>query len=152
MDDDVFLIDWLSERSAKCPGCGYELTGIREPKCPECATALRLSVACSDDGLWSWIISMLAITLGIGFDSVVAALIALPILIVGGAPPHIHVFFYGLLTLDLFSIGMLIWVTRRRRAWMRLNKTPRRAIAVGIIFATFLLHAGFGGGLLYAMI
>lgn len=47
--DDFDATDWLpslaSERDVFCPGCGYNIRGVREPRCPECGVGLTLSVA-----------------------------------------------------------------------------------------------------------
>lgn len=48
------LIAWLANRNVPCPGCGYNLRGLREPRCPECGSALALSVSIVDPYLKAW--------------------------------------------------------------------------------------------------
>lgn len=40
MDDA--LARYLAERDARCPGCGYNLRGLKEGTCPECGFGLNL--------------------------------------------------------------------------------------------------------------
>src|ERR1044071_7129464 len=45
------LHEYLAERDAPCPGCGYNLRGLSADTCPECGVPLHLSVAMNE----SWI-------------------------------------------------------------------------------------------------
>jgi hypothetical protein len=38
------LREFLGERHVPCPGCGYDLRGLRSGTCPECGAGLRLSL------------------------------------------------------------------------------------------------------------
>jgi hypothetical protein len=42
--------DWACDRDVPCPRCGYNLRGLRTPRCPECGTVFRwqalLGVSC----------------------------------------------------------------------------------------------------------
>jgi len=43
--DDVALRNFLAERDAPCPNCGYNLRGLQAETCPECKHVLRLQFA-----------------------------------------------------------------------------------------------------------
>ena len=43
-DDVAALLDFVAERDAPCPLCGYNLRGLTTPTCPECRQPLRLQV------------------------------------------------------------------------------------------------------------
>lgn len=45
------LLAYLAENDGACFGCGYNLRGLREPRCPEC----RVSFEAVDRGLFLWI-------------------------------------------------------------------------------------------------
>ncbi len=38
------LAEWLAERDAPCPACGYNLRGVASDKCPECGATLELEL------------------------------------------------------------------------------------------------------------
>src|ERR1051325_7393112 len=38
---------FLADRDAPCPCCGYNLRGLNDTRCPECATALSLGIGCA---------------------------------------------------------------------------------------------------------
>lgn len=58
---------YLADRDAPCPGCGYNLRGAKEPVCPECNTAIVLSVGDPTPGrqLW-WFAMVCATTVAVG--------------------------------------------------------------------------------------
>ncbi|MEM9166950.1 MAG: hypothetical protein AAGB48_07970 [Planctomycetota bacterium] len=41
-NDAEQLRSYLAERDVPCPGCGYNLRGVREPVCPECGETILL--------------------------------------------------------------------------------------------------------------
>lgn len=45
------LLAYLAENDGACLGCGYNLRGLREARCPEC----RMSYAALDRGRYLWI-------------------------------------------------------------------------------------------------
>lgn len=45
------LVAYLAENDGACFGCGYNLRGLREPRCPEC----RMSFESVDRGRFLWI-------------------------------------------------------------------------------------------------
>lgn len=67
--DDTMLIDWLRDRDAACPLCGYNLRALQTPRCPECGQALCLSVALAQPHLKAWITLLVfsCLAAGVGF-------------------------------------------------------------------------------------
>jgi len=65
------LLAYLAENDGACFGCGYNLRGLREPRCPEC----RMSYEAVDRGRFMWVNDQ------IRFESrmLLFALIVLPI-------------------------------------------------------------------------
>jgi hypothetical protein len=68
ISDDLMLVNWLKDRDAACPLCGYNIRGLISPRCPECGQALRLSVSLAEPYLKAWIalIAALLPTAGVG--------------------------------------------------------------------------------------
>ncbi len=72
------LCRYLSERDVACPGCGYNLRGLRGDRCPECNRLLRLTVAAVDAGIGP----LISAALGLGSSGAAAvALLAVVVLI-----------------------------------------------------------------------
>ena len=44
MTRDPLLEQYLSERDVVCPGCSYNLHGLKSDRCPECGDELELSL------------------------------------------------------------------------------------------------------------
>lgn len=64
--NEQILIDWLSDNDAECPGCKYNLRGLREPRCPECGKAIQLSITLVEQYLRAWITALVAACLPAG--------------------------------------------------------------------------------------
>lgn len=60
------LIEWLRQRDATCPLCGYNLRALPTPRCPECGQSLRLSVALAEPYLKAWITLLVFSCFGAG--------------------------------------------------------------------------------------
>ncbi len=43
-DSDKLLLEFVRDRDAPCPRCGYNLRNLSTPTCPECREALSLTV------------------------------------------------------------------------------------------------------------
>jgi len=59
--DSAQLIEFLAERDASCPLCGYNLRGLTSDACPECGKRLRLTVGLAEPFLRAWV--MLAVAM-----------------------------------------------------------------------------------------
>lgn len=69
MDESKLVVEFLRESGARCATCGYALRGVREARCPECGSGVRLGVDAGERGRvwWLWAV------LGAGTASAMAA-------------------------------------------------------------------------------
>jgi hypothetical protein len=68
--DDLMLVNWLKDRDAACPLCGYNIRGLVSPRCPECGQALRLSVTLAEPYLKAWIALIAALLPAAGVGAI----------------------------------------------------------------------------------
>lgn len=73
-DERLFLEHYLSEQDVPCPGCGYNLRGLKGAECPECGQALRLNVGLVEPRLASFIAGLIGFSAGLGFHGFLLAL------------------------------------------------------------------------------
>jgi hypothetical protein len=151
-EDAAALIAFVAERDASCPVCSYNVRGLKEARCPECAARLHLQVGSENLRLGPWFLAVLSFALALGFDGVVSLVggTAMSIAtVMNGVPPigrawPILVRFAGILTLAAAS-GAGVWMMfRRRRAFMMLPRRRQWLVAWIVFGAVFLVHAGFG--------
>lgn len=150
--DAAALVAFVATRDALCPVCSYNLRGLGEPRCPECASPLHLQVGSENLRLGPWFTAILSAALALGFDSVVSVVMAVGMTVAmvydppkswGQARP-ILTMFAGFLALALAS-GAAVWfLYRRRRAFTRLPRRRQWAWAAGVFAAAFLIHAIYG--------
>ncbi len=76
-DADTLLLEFVRDRDASCPLCGYNLRNLPKPTCPECCERLSLSVGLRKPR-FGWFI--VAIAPGI-FSSICAAFLLVPLMI-----------------------------------------------------------------------
>lgn len=81
-DEARFLIGWLHERDAECPGCRYNLRNLTQPTCPECREPLRLVVSLEQPRFLTFVA---AVAPGI-FAGIFAAVLLIVMVIHPGAP------------------------------------------------------------------
>jgi hypothetical protein len=76
-DADTLLLEFVRDRDAPCPLCGYNLRNLPKPTCPECCERLSLNVGLRKPR-FGWFI--VAIAPGI-FSSICAAFLLVPLMI-----------------------------------------------------------------------
>jgi hypothetical protein len=146
--DAAALIAFVATRDAPCPVCSYNLRGLSEPRCPECAAPLHLQVGSENLRLGAWFAAALSLALALGFDSVVSVMISVGLAI---APPRswgqlrpVLTMLGGFLALAAVC-GVSVWALYRgRRRFTRQGRRAQRAWAAGIFMAVFLTHALYG--------
>lgn len=157
--NDAALAAWLTNNDAACPVCSYNLRGLGLPRCPECSAPLHLCVGSDHLIAGPWVFAVLSFGLAIGFDSVVAILMTIALVVgtiaEGPPPPGMLYVLVGILAgfYTLVALGVLgIWLLlRRRKAWLR--QEPRRQWRLAaIIFVTVgLVHALYGFAVWFMM-
>ena len=127
-DDDEALIKFLAARDVPCPLCQYNLRGLRSPRCPECGRELRLTVGLSEPPLKAWIVVAACAWLSAGLGLLFVLLI-----IKSGLPPRRM----GLaITYFIATIPAAVFVTVRRRAFLRLSNDKQSVIAASVVVIT----------------
>ncbi len=144
------LREFLSQRDAPCPGCGYNLRGLREPRCPECNQHLRVSVALVEPSLGLWLVAVLG--LGAVGAGALFMLLGVVILSVGEKswPRGDELVLIVLIPAAVLMVDALAvwWLgSRRGRRWFRSLGTTRRMVAV----ACWAVSLGVFAGWLYSL-
>lgn len=65
--DDELLKQFLANRDAPCPNCGYNLRNLQKATCPECGHAIRLNVGLVDPKPFNFILGLFSLFVAIGF-------------------------------------------------------------------------------------
>ncbi len=73
-DGDKLLLEYVRDRDAPCPLCGYNLRDLSTPTCPECREALSLTVGFRKPR-FGWL--LVTVTPG-AFSGIAAALLLIP--------------------------------------------------------------------------
>ena len=136
-DATSLLLEFLRERDASCPLCGYNLRNLTLPRCPECRKDLVLAIGFKKPH-FGWF--LVTITPGL-FSGVAAALLLMPIIIVpllgGGLAPWRFVAVDAFGWLSGFAALVLLMY---RFAFLRQPQAAQRTWAVvawGIHMAIF---------------
>jgi hypothetical protein len=140
------LLEFLQERDAPCPLCGYNLRSLTRPECPECRHPLVLAVGVRDLR-FGWFIATIAPGL---FSGIAAAFLAIPIVLSplkGGGPAP-----WFVVATDAFGwlsgVTALLIIAQRYR-FLRQRRNAQMAVALvtwgvhALAFTALLLMAIF---------
>ncbi len=147
--DESGLIGWLAEHEAPCPSCGYSLRGLTTPACPECAAPLRLGVSVHDPRPIPWVVAIVSLAMGLGFDAVVALLMTAAyvrarILNLGLPPPFFFVIVAGFAGLAI-AMAATVWVLYRQRyRWAGRPRRRQWCSAAAVFLGVGCVHAIWG--------
>jgi hypothetical protein len=128
-DNPQRLIEFLQNRDAPCPLCGYNLRNLTENTCPECHQTLQLTVGVHNMR-FGWFLA----TVTPGLFSGIAAILMLTLVLVstikraGPLPPVI--FLLALFGLISGTIAMIL-ITRRHH-FVQLRPQVQRTWALTI--------------------
>ena len=75
-DGDKLLLEYVRDRDAPCPRCGYNLRNLSTPTCPECREALSLAVGFNKPR-FGWL--LVTVTPG-AFSGIAAAFLLIPLM------------------------------------------------------------------------
>lgn len=122
---------FVAERDVACPGCGYNLRGLRGRHCPECGLEVRLGVQLEEPAMGSLLVTLAALFSVVGASgAVVLAVLWLSVFYDGWAPWQ--VWFVPGAALLLGGPGAVLLAGRPGRVWFRKHSAPvRQAIAAG---------------------
>src|SRR5690349_2982947 len=70
-----WLVDYLAERDAPCPLCGYNLRGLVSDRCPECGREIRLRVGLAEAYVRAWVAALTSTGAGAGIGMLMAAIV-----------------------------------------------------------------------------
>ncbi len=148
--DEAMLLTWLERHDECCPVCRYRLQGIESARCPECGTDLRLTVDSSEARQGAWLFAMLAPALGMGFTSVVAAILLVAVTLEriqqGSAaiPWQPVVIFSTMLLLALIDLAVLMYLLSHRSNFMKRPVKARWKLASAWFIGVGLMHLAAG--------
>ncbi|MHC5114830.1 MAG: hypothetical protein ACYTGP_10435 [Planctomycetota bacterium] len=134
------LVEFLRNRDAPCPQCGYNLRDLNQPRCPECHQDLVLTVGVTRPRFLWFLLAVTPFT----FSAIAALLLLIPIvgsMLAGAGPPPPVI-----LALDGF--GWLSGLTgvlfiRHRFAFLRQKADWQRHCAIGVWVTHALAFFGF---------
>lgn len=107
------LAAYLADRDVACPGCGYNLRGLKAERCPECNEALQLQVGLCEPKLGLFITGITGLASGLGFHLFILMWFVYEDQYSFGTPWYeITVL---LISLGVLGILLLGWVHMRRR-------------------------------------
>ncbi|GJM18314.1 MAG: hypothetical protein DHS20C14_05270 [Phycisphaeraceae bacterium] len=144
---DTHLAAYLATHDEPCPVCSYNLRGIAQPTCPECAAELRLTVASAQTRTGPWLLAVIAAALALGFDAVVTVILGIGNTIAfvnQGTLTRSSATLFGLFVgFTVVSAVVMAVLLRRRREWVRLSLRRQWALGWGVFAAIGLAHVGF---------
>ncbi|MBX3321524.1 MAG: hypothetical protein KF757_00900 [Phycisphaeraceae bacterium] len=139
-DERLFLEHYLSEQDVPCPGCGYNLRGLKGAECPECGQALRLNVGLVEPRLASFIMGLIGLVLGLGFHFILLGLTAL--VAMNGGFGGWHDLWPSLVGGLLALVGTPAWIIRRKEI-----QRANRATTWGLVALCWFITLGSVGWL-----
>ncbi len=110
------LVQFLAERDTPCPGCGYNLRGLRSSRCPECEQPLVLSVQLAEPRLAAFLCGVIGLGAGLGFNGIIGAWWIYAMVM---QPPRMSFSVPWSLLFSLLIFALLLWLWVRRRPWIR---------------------------------
>ncbi len=139
-DADTLLLEFLRDRNAACPRCGYNLRNLSGTTCPECRELLSLTVGFRKPR-FGWFI--VAIAPGI-FSGICAAMLLIPLMtsvyVPGGPAP------WPIWAVDAFGwlsgVSALV-LARYRYAFLRQPQAAQRVWAAMVWVIHIIALAAF---------
>lgn len=130
-DETRLLLEFLRDRDADCPACGYNLRNLTRPVCPECRETLALTVGYQKPRIGPFVAT---ITPSI-FSGICGLMMLFPLVMIPGPPPPP----LGAYLLDtfglssgLFGLGLFVF----RQAFLRQTRASQMVWA----FVTWTIH------------
>lgn len=144
-DDIARLLDFVRDRDAACPICGYNLRALTQPVCPECRQPLSLTVGAPHLRFGWFVITIIP---GI-FSGMAATLLLIPFIgmtVTGNGPPP-----WPMLVLDAFGwTSGIVTAALILKRYAFLRRPPERQRTWAL--AAWLIHLTAFGILILAVL
>jgi hypothetical protein len=140
------LIEFLRDRDAPCPVCGYNLRNLTGDVCPECQETLRLTIGLRH-GRFGWLLAAVTPGLFSGIAAVLMLILILAVVLTGGGPVPPVIFPLGLVGLVSGVVALRLIVRRHRFVELQPQAQRKWALLVWAIHG-----APFLGLLLLAIV
>ena len=138
--DHAMLIEFLQQRAAACPLCGYNLHKLESPRCPECGRELKLTIGMVQPYLSAWIALLIVACASGGFG-----LVCIIIPLKDGWPQWQHhydllnaAFIFHMLMVPTATLVMLL-----RRKLLRLARATQWTLFAAVLTVCFLMFTLF---------
>jgi hypothetical protein len=136
------LISFVSNRDVECPGCGYNLRGLRAGVCPECQQELSLRVGLAEPKNRLWLTALIGAACGLGFNGLLTAYAVFVFVARRDTVPQDFVAIV-VIGLVFFLVATLVML-RKGRSIRRLSVSARAGLAVcswGAVVVSFLVFS-----------
>lgn len=130
---------FLADRDVLCPGCGYNLRGLKGVACPECSRPVGLQVSGSDPVPRALIWTLVACSAGFGFSMPLLVYIVAMIAARGGVSGRPDWWDALPLILGAATGGVGVWLCAGK--WRVLSNTGRRR-QLGMAVAAWVVMIG----------
>lgn len=117
-DDTRQLVEFLQDRNAPCPLCGYNLRNLTDDLCPECQQKLRLTVGALHVR-FGWFLATLTPSLFSGIAAVLMLILTQTVRLTGGGPVPPVIDLLALLGLASGVVALVLIVRRHRFVQLR---------------------------------
>jgi hypothetical protein len=122
------VVSFLARRDVLCPACGYNLRGVTQEACPECAMPLTMEDLRGKGAVMKhWVVPTLVSVVVIGLATVFLSRALVALGAVRGTPPSLRFEFIVFYVLAI-GIPTLNWVSNRRAAWTRWRVRPGKPL------------------------
>ncbi|MEM9083588.1 MAG: hypothetical protein AAGB34_08335 [Planctomycetota bacterium] len=143
--EETLLNEVLRDRDVPCPVCRYNLRGLTASACPECGANLKAWVKPDSLRLGLWIVALVGLSGGFGFQATLVIWVAYLIVTEGESlssyMPELNVAFFSS---PAMGIGILLLITLRAhvaklklwgRIWIAICAWLVSAIAALVFFS-----------------
>jgi hypothetical protein len=132
------LAQFLADRDAPCPGCGYNLRGLTSDRCPECNQFLVLRVGLAEPRMGWFLTAVIGAAAGLGLNG----LLLIYIVVVmargrGGGAGDYFVWHNGV---GAVVHGLCMWVLLRAGPRIRRLDLPARIAIAAAMWAVALVN------------
>lgn len=122
------VVSFLARRDLPCPACGYNLRGVTQETCPECAMPLTMEDLRGKGAVMRhWVAPTLVSVVVIGLAMVFLSRALVALGVVRGTPPELR-FDYVVAYIILVGVPTINWFSNRRAAWARWRVRPSQPL------------------------